>query len=251
MKRVSASNRRGGVLALALTGVGLLSVGTVAVVSFKSTGSGSANTASKAPRALQPGEVATVLRLIGITPDAVAASGLTSIECESMFSVASGYCLQAERLTQLQLALRDVNLANNRAVHPSDPGPVNSQGQEITVAQAQTALDNLREAGFSFVTSGLDSRVVAKLAQIRINTHWGIDAPYLVVARPDPEWLALRGALAAKRHAAKLGLELDAKYVASVAAADANATVAQASLDFANHFAEIRQTWRNHETSAP
>jgi hypothetical protein len=252
MKSVPSSNRHGGVLTLALTGVGLLSVGTVAAVTFKSTSSGSASSASaasKAPRMLRPGEVAVVLHLVGITPEGLAAAGGTAQTCNQLFDTGMVYCLQSERLDQLQLAHRDVNLAGEKAVRPSSPGAVDSQGRPIALAQANISLADQERAGFAFVTTGLDPGIAAKLATIKANAHWGLPAPYLTVERTDEEWLSLRGALVARRFATQHNTPLDPRVAQILAAAEANTTVARALTDSAASLAGIADAWRVHETT--
>lgn len=252
MKSVPSSNRRGGVLALLLAGLGLLSIGTVAAVTFNSTSSlsaSSATSAAKAERKLRPGEIAVVMHLIGITPEALAAAGGTAQTCNQLFDVGMVYCLQSERLDQLQVAHRDVNLASEKAVRPDSPGAVDSQGRPVTSAQARIVLNNQEQAGFAFVTTGLDPGINAKLATIKANAHWGLPAPYLTVERTDEEWLSLRGALVDRRFATQHNTPLDPRVAQILASAEANSTVARALTDSAASLAGVSAAWRVHETA--
>lgn len=254
MLNAHPSRRPGGALVLVLVGVGLVSVGTFAAVSFKGSPRGRVSVGggvTSVPRLIQPGEVATVLHLAGITPEALAAAGAGAAECESIFQTGGAFCLQAERLDQFQIAHRDLNQARNHAVHPEAAAPANASNQAITTAEAQIALDNVSNAAFTFLTTGLDPAVAARLARIKANSTWGLPAPYLTVNRTDGQWLGLRAALAARAYANSHGLTLDSQPNELLTAAQADGTVAQALQDSAGSLASIRQSWQGHEHSAP
>lgn len=238
--------RRGGIVAAAMAAIAIASAGTVAVISFSSSSTAS-KSASPGPRPAQPREVAVIFHLLGITPQGLAAAGVTGQGCDELFATGMVYCLQAERLTQLQLAHRDVNLASEKAVRPDSPGAINSQGQQITLSECKTALSNLESTGFTFVTTGMDAGITSKLATIKANQHWGLPTPYLVVNRTDEEWLELRGALNARRFATEHNLELAPRLVQILAAAEGDPTVARSLSDYGSGLLPVSAAWRAQE----
>jgi hypothetical protein len=250
------SRRRGGIAVAAMAALALAAAGTVAAFSF--TGSGTTNTGgsatanskiAKGERKVRPGEVAVVLHLLGIHPEGLAAAGFTGQACDALFDTGMVYCLQAERLDQLQIAHKNVNMASEKAVHPDAPGATDGQDRPITLEQAHTALADLESAGFTFVTANLDPGIASKLATIKANQHWGLPSAYLIVNRSDEQWLALRGALCARRYANQHGLQLEPALVQILADAEGDPTVAQALVDAAGGLGSVTQSWSTHEVA--
>jgi hypothetical protein len=243
-----SSNRRAGVLSFIVVGAGLATLGTLGVLSFTSAGGSASSSGTPAVRPTQPQEIGAVLILSGIDAESLAAAGVSSLGCDGVFDAGSAYCLQADRLGQFQLAHRNLNLAQAVAVKPPTNGGDGGGGGDAppTVAQAQGALDDLRNSAFSFLTSGLTTEQIAKLAKIRANKHWGLPAPYLTVDRTDRQWLALRGALSQQRLCQRTGEQLPEAAAAVIATADADTTVSQAKTDFASGLAAVKQSWENH-----
>ncbi len=257
-------SHRGGVLALTIVGVSLVSLGTVAVMTWNpagtpGAGSGVGATVGGAAKAgkhlLQPGEVATVFHLVGIDPEVLASAGVTSLQCDDLFTTGSAVCLQTEYLTQLQLAHKNVNLATEKAVHPAAPGATDGQGNQLSVADCKTALSDLETAAFQAFTGSMDNAVKTKLASIRANNAqgWGagVPAPYLTVNRTGEEWMALRGALVARRYSQQHGTQLAGSISELLATVEADTTVAQALSDLSGGLAGVRQSWTTHETANP
>ena len=255
MLTARSSHRRGGALALTLSGIAAAAICATAAASFHSgartasvsVGSVSENAAAKpTARRLQPGEVATVLQIIGLSPEALASAGVTGLQCDDLFSVATTYCLQAERLAQFQIAYGNLNKAKQKEVHPNTTGPVDGDGNPITSDQCQAAITDLENAAFSFVTTDLDAGTIAKLSTIRANRSWGLAQPYLTVNRTDQQWLALRGALVARRFAQDQGFDVPQGPADVLSATESDDTVAQALRDYAANLADVKTSFANH-----
>lgn len=218
-----------------------LAVGTLGLVAV-SPSLFAAATTSKMDLEQEPQDpacVGQVLRAAGITPEALAAAGVSALEFDALVDFAQGYCLQADRVAQIQLASKNLNLAKARAVTPPSHSGGNGPGGEPngqppqTVAQAKTVLDSLTSDAFTFTTGSLPAEKRATLAKIRANQHWGLPAPYLVADRTTKQWIALRSALAAKRYADQKHTPLpeQAATVLSEAHADPAITAARSSYD--------------------
>lgn len=235
MQVARTSTRRAGVASALIVVGGLGFISAVGVYSMVP--------ATKAVRPAQPQEIGAVLILAGIDPESLAAAGFSGTDCDAIFDNAQVYCLQSDRMTDFSLAHKAVNEAKARAVKP----PVQGQGDLPTVAQAQGTLDDLREAAFTFLMTGRNPDKTEVLRKIRANKQtWKISEPYLAIDRTDAQWLALRGALAAQRFAARKGIELAQAPAAVIAEADANQTVALAKIDFASNLAGVKQAWDSH-----
>jgi hypothetical protein len=250
-----SSSRRAGVVSALVIAGGLAFVGAVGVYSMASAnpanptntgagaGAGAAASGAKPKKPAQPQEIGAVVILAGIDAGSLAAAGFSGSGCDTVFENADVYCLQSDRITDFALAHKALNEAKARAVKP----PVQGQGELPTVAQAQGALNDLRENAFTALTAGLDTDKVAKLRKIRANKQtWHISEPYLTVDGTDEQWLALRGALAAQRFAARKGIELDAGPAAVIAAADADQNVSAAKTDYASNLPSVNQAWSTH-----
>jgi hypothetical protein len=240
---MNRARTHGGVLLVVLSGLGIATVATVAAIGFRPMAATS-TVATKAARKTPPADVATVLRLCGVKPEALAAAGVSSVECNELFDTANVYCLQADRLTQLSLAFASLNQAKEQAVRP---GAQNVDAPPMTVAQAQTAVDNLTQTGFDFLTSSLAEGKKAKLVTIRANSWWSLPVPYLTVNRSERDWIALRGALATKRTLDANSETVPDNVAQIVSVANGDPTVAQAQQDFDAGKDLVKQAWMARE----
>jgi hypothetical protein len=191
-----------------------------------------------------------LLSMIDLTPEALAAAGVSNLQCDGIFDAASAYCIQSDRIGQFQLANRNLNAAKAWAVRSPRSTRDDGEPPTVTVAQAKDALADLKQTTFQFVTSGLNPAQVQLLAKIRANSHWGIPAPYLTVDRTNRQWMALRGALSDKRRAAETGEELSPQTAQVVADAEADPTVATAKASSDSSLNTLKQTWQSRESAS-
>lgn len=246
MVRTPTHKQRGGVLPLVIASIGALAVGTVAAMSYSPAPHTAAAVAAKRPA--EPREIASMLHMIDLNPEALAAAGLTGLDCDGVFDAAATFCIQADRIGQFELAYRNLNAAKAKAVHPIPGGLGN---QIPTVAQAQTVLDDLKSATFQFVTTGLAPERIAKLRTIRSNGRLDIPAPYKVVDRTEREWVRLRGALHNKAWSDQNNQPLDDASSQIIATADGDQAVVQAKADLASNRASVQTSWAAHENGTP
>lgn len=235
--------------------VTVLAVGSLGVAAAVSARTGSATSKSPTPLVVkqhaQPHELATMLALIDLSPEVLAAAGVTISQCDGIFDAAYATCIQADRLTQFQIAHRNLNGAKALAAmppsrvepRPGDPLP--------TVQQAQDALDNLKASTYQFVTTGLDQGQRQLLTTIRNNIEWGIATPYLTVDRTGLEWMRLRGALSDQRRAQEIGETLREAATQIISEADGNGTVAAAKLSYASLLEGLKTTWATRSQTVP
>jgi hypothetical protein len=187
-------------------------------------------------------EIAAVLAEAGLDPQSLAAAGASGAQCDRIFDAGLTYCIGEDRIPQFQNAHKALNQAKAKAVNPS----AHVDGQPVTVAQAKIALENLQNAAFQFVTSGLDRDQVATLTKIKSNRHWGLPVKYLVADRTNQEWLALSGALASKRAAAIRGVALAQSVASVISSADSNDAVSQAATRLNTNLDGVSTSWHTH-----
>lgn len=233
---------RGGVLTVV---VGLMAAGSIGAMAVWSVASASSSSSTAAPvAAVPPLEIGAMLTQAGLTPETLAAAGLTVGECNVVFDAATVYGLGANRLAQLREAIRALNQANERAVRPAPRAAGAPPVEPPDLAHLREIVDDLRDQAFSAYTGTLVPSQVQKLSNIRANSDWSaLPLPYRTVTRERSEWLTLRAALDAKESARRRGRELDAVNAQRLAEADANQTVAAAAEDLAQRAAGIREIW--------
>lgn len=229
-------NSRGGVVTIVLACLAAGSVFTLAVLPYSS----SSSPTRSSTRTVPPVEIAGVLTLAGLTPETLAAAGVSVGECEVVFDSANVYCLQADRLRELRLAIRSLNEAKAAAVRPR-PGVPNPE--EPSISQRQAAVDDLKNSAFQFVTSRFVASQTGKLTNMRDNQEWLLPLPYLTVDRTKPQWLALRAALSAQRLHVEDGRELTPEITQLLSDVDANPSVSDARRDLTDRLQSITDAW--------
>lgn len=236
---------RGGILAVVLPCVAgaVVLAGGVAIIHPAVSAGAAGAAAAPAQRKAAPHETAVILRFLELTPERLAAGGVSGLQCDGIFNLGGAYAIQADRMAQFQTAFKNLNQAIDRASKP----PKADDRNLPTVAQAQGALEDLKSGAFEFLTNELGPQTKANLAKIRTNAHWAIAPEYLLSDRSDREWLALRGALAAKRHADRTGDAMPEAATAVLAAADADQTVVRAKQDLGTALLAVRASWTSHE----
>lgn len=204
-----------------------------------------AGTAERPARSgmVPPHEIAATLTLAGISPESLAAAGVSPLECQGLFDAANAYALGADRLAILREAIGELNRAKEQVVRP----PANIRDippdQRVSVAQRQAAVEVLIAQAFDAVTGQLTEGQTARLRSLRANARWSIPTPYLVTERSRAQWLELRSALDARALAERRSAEIDPHSAQVLAAADADAATAAARLDLAANREAIQALW--------
>lgn len=231
--------------ALVVSGVLSISLGIGGAVAFVLPGHfrASAETASSTANSAQSlaREVMVILHRVNLTPETMAAAGLTTTQATSVVRSMGIYYASAENNVQIRLTTEAANA----------PIPASATEAERTAAaeSARDAAEQLKvllDQAFEMSTITLEPALKQKLANMRANKNWGLPLPYLVVApdaRTPADWAKLRGALAHVSAAAKEDLTPKAAAVSIVSAADGAAEVVAAKADLANNLAAIKQAW--------
>ena len=180
-----------------------------------------------------------LLTRLGLDPEALAAAGVTAAQVPPIIAVVrlaveSGQdgiaALDAQRgaaRAERDLLEREI-VAGTAGAGSVAAFPV-AAGQAI---DAETALETALGSLHAEACGGLPAEVRAALLAIRTNRRtWpSLPAAHLVVERSEPQWLALRDALAAARIAGAGGVQADDDATQVIAAAEADVAVQAAIL---------------------
>lgn len=181
-------------------------------------------------------ELAAALHRVGLSPERLAAAGLTAIEASTLVQNAAAH-LDGERFQSLQqadTAVRDASrdvqrlerLARSGRATSGDLGDLTTG--RAALAGAESALRSALGALYDAAADGLSGPKAARLATLRANAGWDLPVQYLAASRSEAEWVALRDALASVRISARLGEEPHGGCSALVAQCDADSAVATA-----------------------
>lgn len=204
----------GGVLVPALTLMGVLGIGAATVITIPRPERPGDDASAPALTARQRhnldlANTESALRRVHLTPEALAAAGLS---VEQVAAVIAAMLIQVEG-QELGADLRAATRANNQAVQAAGkakpaPGqePVSAATRAANLTAARATLDGLLDTAWTNATATLTQHQKTKLANIRANAPWdGLPVQYLVVERSSADWIKLRGALAHERLAAREG----------------------------------------------
>jgi hypothetical protein len=237
---------RGGVLAIVvpcIAGAAAIATGVALIRPAVNENTGVA--AAPSVRKAAPHETAVILRFLDLSPERLAAAGVSGLQCDEMFNLGTAYSIQADRMAQFSLAYKNLNQAIDRESKP----PKEADRNLPTVAQCQVALEDLKTAALGFLTNELSSETKAKLTKIRSNAHWAIAPEYLLSDRTDQQWLALRGALAAKRFSDRTGNPMPESASQVLATADADQAVVASKAALVTGLQSVKDSWKSHETA--
>ena len=81
------------------------------------------------------------------------------------------------------------------------------------------------------------------LGTLDANKNWDKPVQYHAVNRGEPDWVALRDALANDRVSTRLGTEPNAAAHQLLATANANSAVATGSFNITNNLSALRPAW--------
>ena len=200
-------------------------------------------------------EVATSLMRAGITPDVLAAAGVSSSAVATVFSDAAS-ALNAEG-TVSDLRVADTNFASSQRdiqllTKRLRSGQATAEDQTALQAarsandSAATQRSSIIDAVFDAAKESLSLEQVGRIETIAAGQSWGLPVQYSVVSRTEAQWLELRDALANVRICTERDVDPDATCNAVVAAADAVPAVVTAR----NAHERTRAAHENAWTSA-
>lgn len=203
------------------------------------------------PAALHGTAFKVLLTRAGLSPDALAAAGVSALSVSTIVSSA----LASVQTHPQALALLDTSYADARRESDARRRRIQSglgNEADVTVYQASSAAMNSSETQrevfitelLATATAGLPQEQRTALAAIRANSSWNLPKQYMVVNRSQEQWVALRDALANERVAARLGEEPDPACQALLANCRANAAVITGTSGVApENLAAIRAAW--------
>lgn len=206
------------------------------------------------PQTLEPPAPADVdlsLRSAGITPDALAASGVTGPQTTALFEDAFTHLTEA--LPALQAAQAALTTARQEVedLERVVIAGLSTQEQRTALAAARTALASAtasRAAAlnelFAAATADLAPERVAALTTISANSAaWEQPVQYLVVERPEAERVEFREAIAAVRIATDNGEDPDQTSLNLVNTWNADGAVAAATTSLNANLAAVNAAW--------
>lgn len=211
------------------------------------------------PRATMPsfeGQHALLATRVGLDADSLAAAGVTSGSVASIIAT----LITAEvnlptPLAQLDEAYSSARAARNAAERKIHSGSATQQeidafaGLESALASAEAARNGALDSLFASATANLTSAQRASLTSIRAHRSWKLPTEFLVVARTEAEWIALRDALSNERTAAKNGDTPNATCQSLLATERAGASVAAAKAALDTNGSSVTSAW-NAATSS-
>lgn len=201
-------------------------------------------------------QVRLALYSAGLTPEALAAAGVTGAEQVSAV-VAAVKAQFVNNPTALTTAHQAVGLARQavadleKAVQSGTGSAesVTSLGQaRSSLSTATASRDNLVNGLFTTGTNSLSPAQRATLSTIRENAKWTCPIEFLCVNRSESDWVALTAALAHERIASKRGTPVDAAVQSALTEARGVPAVATAASNLATHLPSVRQAWETAAT---
>jgi len=198
-----------------------------------------------------PAQFNVLLTRAGLSPDALAAAGVSELSVSTIVSSA----LTSVQAHPQVLATLDMSFAEARRESDERRRRIQSglgTEADVTIYQASSAAMNSAEAQretfltelLATATANLPPEQRTALVAIRANSTWNLPKQYMVVNRTQEQWVALRDALANERIAAKLGEEPDPACQALLATCRANSAVIAGTSGVApENLAAIRSAW--------
>ena len=239
------NDRRGAVGALsALSLVGIVFVLGLAGLALKDSG-------SDPPPPPVNSVFAGVLLRVGLSADALAASGVSAQQASALVAA-----LQAQydpaTLASRDQAFVEAKQSRDRLARKVRSG-LGGEADVTALARAETALTSATSARDGYLGTlraaalgTVSPTVSAALQRIRANSGWGLPTQYLVKDRTEADWVALRDALATKRISEQDDEEEFAASAQSrLAAVDAEAEIAAAKVALDTNIAAVQTAWNS------
>lgn len=210
--------------------------------------------ASAAPPPLANGELAAVLTRVGLDAEPLAAAGLDPAQVQGIVARARQHLgdaivevRQADR--RWAEARRDLDrlegLVRAGTATPQDLGG-RSPAQEA-LATATAARQSALTAAFAAATDGLDPAALATINAVKASraAGWDLPAQYMASPRSQPEWVALRDALATQRINPEYGQPVPADTERLLLAEHARPATAAAHANLDRNRQTLTHAWNN------
>jgi hypothetical protein len=184
------------------------------------------------------------LDVLGLSPDALAAAGVTSQQAGVIATNLQDYLdgdgsgLQ-DAIDAWGAANRDADMAR-RAVQSGKGDVETASSLNSALASALAAKNSAINATVAAAAGQLDNSVLEALARIKANRHQNVPVQYLVIDRTAEQWRQLRDALSQKKFRDSVGAGLDADAAAIISDADADTAVSTAVGRVVSNLAAIK-----------
>ncbi len=195
-----------------------------------------------------PAQTAVLLYAAGLTPDAMAAAGVTAAQTtDAILRIREHLPQLAAQLTTAHNACSAASIEHDRLDRLVRSGAGSQEDAAALAAartQLQTATAQRDAAAQAFVQSAeLDDNVVARLAAFRDARGRELPIHYAAADRSDGAWIALRHALASTDIHTRLGEEAPQPARDVILAADADQAVAAALVNLQTNGPAVTQAW--------
>lgn len=199
---------------------------------------------------LTASELAGALARTGLTPEHLAAAGLSAQQTAGLVAAAEDHLAEAI----VGLRSDDSALASAQADHDrlldlvqSGRGSADDAADLVTarstLAAARAAVDAELAGLLAAATEGLGQAQTAALAVLRTNAGRPVPVKYRVVERTDAEWVELRDALAHSRISQRRGEEVCDEAGNCILSADSAPAVAAAGTNLDSNLAAVTAAW--------
>lgn len=198
-----------------------------------------------------PGSTVEVgLRRVGIRPESLAAAGVSSPGLATLLQASDGWFItNASLLTEADALYGAARVARDelqrivRSGLASDQQVIDLQQAESEFQDAASNRASVLGQLFQAATAELSAQQIAVLSQIRANDSWKFPVHFLVEAREQATWVALRNALANERIAPQFGDEPDPGAQALLSELEGREAVVQASANVGTYLASLGASW--------
>jgi hypothetical protein len=231
-------------LAVGLSALPVVFAGTVALAVGRGGG-----TDPVAPP-LQPvnSAAAGVLYRAGLSAETLTASGVTALQVGGMIAAALAQydplVLRSRDEARAHAAAEESRLsARARAGLATAEELAALTTARATLAEAEAALTAYIDAIRTAASASATPEQTALIRASHANRSWDLPAQYLVKARSQEGWVALREALDTKRISEVYGYEFPTSSRSSLAAVDAEPEIASAKSNLDANLFEVQTAW--------
>lgn len=227
------------------SGLGLvvvLAIGIAAAFSYHRPG--------RQPATITAGQLAHLLHATGLTPEPLAASGVTAQQTTAIITRMRQQAPQlASQLISAEQAYEAAYREHDRLERLVRSGTATAQ--DVTALTASAAALQTARSDLSAVVQGaleeaaavIGANAAATIGAVRNTSDTGLAIPYRVIARSSADWVALRNAVAARDIRTRLGELPPARSVALIASAEADPAVAAARVSLELNSAAVATAW--------
>jgi hypothetical protein len=193
--------------------------------------------------------LAGMMMRVGLGADALCAAGVGANDIGSIIAAAQTQHDLNPILANLDQSFAQAKTDTDRLRRSVRSG--RGRGEDVTTlaqrkaslenatAARQAYMDGLRAAGLAFLDA--DARRIVEA--IYTNRSWRFPTQYLVKARSEANWVALRDALAAKRIFENYGEPFAQSAQDQLSAVDAEQEVATAKVNLDTYLAAVQTAW--------